>query len=196
MKRRSLLKVGLLGSAILAIGGAGGLALWPGDASVQPKRTLAVISIANFPILVAVASRVLHGTTANPLDIAHRVDDALRFATPQSQGDLNKVLALLENALPGLLLRGKATPFTLLDEAGQDAALGRWRDSRLGVLRGAYHALRKLCLASHYAHPSSFVEVDYPGPTLIKPEPPPMTARGALAVSAAAVVNAVEGMPQ
>ena len=191
MQRRSFLKVGLLGAAILAVAG-GGLALWPGDASVRPLRPLISISPAHFPVLVAVAARVCQGTTAQPVQVAHAVDAALGFTFPEARADMDRVLGLLENALPGLLLRGSPRPFTLLDEAGQDRALNAWRDSSVGLLRGAYHALRKLCLAAHYATPGSWPEVEYGGPLIPKGDPPPITATGSLIVD---VTTAAGAMP-
>jgi hypothetical protein len=182
MERRVFLKRGLLGGALLALGGAGGLAMWPGDRSARPSRPLKVIDEAVFGVLVAVAGRVCHGTTARPLEVAQRVDDALQFTYPEAQKDLNAVLGLLENGLAGLALRGSPKPFTLLDEAGQDAALLAWRDSSITLLRGAYHALRKLCLAAHYAQPTSWGEVAYGGPLIQQPEAPAITADGALVV--------------
>lgn len=196
MERRQFLKRGLLGGVLLGVGGVSGLALWPGDSSARPTRALAVISPSAFPVLVAVAARVVQGTTARPIEIAHRVDDALRFTFPEAQKDMNAVLGLLENAVGGLLLRGSAKPFTLLDGAQQDAALNRWRDSDLTVLRGAYHALRKLCLAAHYANAGSWAEVDYGGPTIPKPAPPPITATGSLYVDPAKVPATNEELPQ
>ncbi len=194
MQRRTLLKVGLLGSAVLALAG-GGLALWPGDASVRPVRPLLSISAGHFPVLVAVAARVCRGTSAQPVQVAHAVDTALTFTFPEARRDMDRVLGLLENALPGLLLRGSPRPFTLLDEDAQDRALHAWRDSSVPLLRGAYHALRKLCLAAHYATPASWAEVDYGGPLIPKPDPPPITATGSLLVVVDATANA-EGMPQ
>ncbi len=193
MQRRSFLKTGLIGGAVVAAVGAAGLALWSGDTSVRPRRPLASLPERAFPVLVAVAARVLKGTTADPVEIAHRVDEALRFASPESRKDLADVFGLLENALAGLLLRGQARPFTLLDEREQDAALLAWRDSRIGLLRGAYHGVRKLCLAAHHASPASWAEVGYAGPAIQKPAPPPIEAHRPLLVDEAA--PPVDGMP-
>jgi len=191
MERRSFLKVGLAGTALVVVGGAAALGLRAGDRSVKPLRPLFVLSEGAFPVAVAVAARALRETTANPVEIAHRIDSALRFAPRQSQKDLDAVFGLLENGLMGLLLRGSSTPFTLLDAAGQDRALGAWRDSSVAALRGAYHALRKLCLAAHYAAADSFAQVGYPGPSLIKTVPPDIAARAPLAVTE----PTAEGMP-
>jgi hypothetical protein len=191
MDRRVFLKAGLAGGVVVG-GGLAALALRPGDRAVRPTRPLLVLPERVFPVLVAVAARVLRGTSANPIGIAHRVDESLRFAPPRSGRDLAMGLTLLENALGGVLLRGSATPFTLLDEAGQDAALMAWRDSDVVDLRGAYHALRKLCLAAHYASADCFAEVAYPGPSLSKPSPPAIAARAPLVVTDA---PGTEGMP-
>jgi hypothetical protein len=180
MQRRSFLKRGLLGGAVLLAASAGGVALIPGDRSVRPTGPLHAISPRAFPVLAAVAARVLAGTTASPVEIAMRVDGALRFSAPETRADLSTALLLLENALASLLSRGTATPFTELDERGQDAALLAWRNSRLVVFRSAYQGIRKLCLASHYATPAGWPETGYGGPSIPKPEPPPITARGAL----------------
>jgi hypothetical protein len=194
MQRRSFVKLSLAAAAAV-VAGAGGLAVWPGDASVRPLRPLTSLPDRAFPVLVAVAGRVMQGTTANPVEIAHRVDGALRFATPEARADLGDVFALLENGLTGLLLRGQPTPFTLLDENAQDAALLAWRDSRIPPLRGAYHAIRKLCLAGHYATSSSWTEVGYGGPSIPVPAPPAIEAIRPLIVdeTAPAVVDGLPG---
>ena len=191
MDRRVFLKVGLAGG-VVAAAGVTALALRSGDRAVRPLRPLQVLPERAFPVLVAVAARVLRGTSANPVEIAHRVDETLRFAPPRSGRDLAMGLQLLENALGGVLLRGSMTPFTLLDEAGQDAALMAWRDSGVVDLRGAYHGLRKLCLAAHYASTGCFAEISYPGPSLTKPPPPPLSARSPLIVTD---TPGTEGMP-
>jgi hypothetical protein len=195
MQRRSLLKRGLFGGVLLAGASLAGIAFMPGDASVKPAGKLFAIDAKNFPVLVAVAARVLAGTTASPSDIAMKVDQALRYTSLESQKDLNAALMLLENALAGLLLRGKPATFTELDEKAQDAALYGWRDSRLVLLRGAYHALRKLCLAAHYATPAGWPDTGYPGPSVPKAEPSALTDRGPLVATAPPTPPANEVMP-
>lgn len=183
MQRRSLLKRGLFGGALLVLAGAGGVALIPGDRSMAAGGPLFVLDARTFSVMAAVAARVLAGTTASPSDIAMKVDAALRYTSLESRKDFNSALMLLENALAGLLFRGKPVPFTELEEAAQDAALLGWRDSRLVLLRGAYHAMRKLCLAAHYATPAGWPDTGYPGPSIPKAEPPSITARGPLRVA-------------
>jgi hypothetical protein len=179
MKRRALLKRGLLGGALLALAGGFGLALRPGAQVGAPRRPLHVVSARAFPVLVAVAGRVLDGVRVDVVEIAHAVDFALMRTHAEGGRDFDRVLLLLENALPGLLLRGSATPFTAMTIDEQDRALIAWRDSPLALLRGAYHALRKLCLGAHYATPAAWADLGYAGPMLAK-DVAPVVARGPL----------------
>ncbi|OGQ12024.1 MAG: hypothetical protein A2138_21560 [Deltaproteobacteria bacterium RBG_16_71_12] len=195
MKRRGFLKLGIVGGVVLAAGGTT-IALLPGDRSVRPRTPLAALTDAQFAVLAAVAARVMARTTADPVTIAHSVDSALRFAPPEVQHDLGLALGLLDNALVALITGRRPAPFTQLDEAAQDAAFHAWGGSRLALLRSAYQGLRKLCLAAHYATPAAAAALGYV-PSIAKPEPPPITARGPLLVDAATLrtQDAVEMPP-
>ena len=144
--------------------GGGGLALFPGRHLASPARALRVLDDRAFQVLVAIAGRIVPLPGADPVAIAHGVDASLSCTVPEAQTDIVKLLGLFENALPGLLLDGRATPFTRLDPAAQDRALERWRDSRLVLRRGGYHALRRLCLAAYYGDPASWPPLRYRGP--------------------------------
>lgn len=166
MKRRSFVKKGLLGGVVLVLGGAG-LALQPTRHLAEPVRALAVLDDRGFQVMVAIAARVCSFEGVDPVLVAHGVDEALARAVPEARVDLAKVLGLFENALPGLLLDGRARPFTQLDGPAQDRVLTAWRDSSLVLRRGAYHALRKLCLGACYSEPSTWRALRYPGPPLL-----------------------------
>jgi hypothetical protein len=153
----------LFGGAVLALGGAG-LALQPTRRTAEPTAPLRVLDARGFQVMAAIAARVVTVEGADPAAIAQGADDALSRAAPEAQADLRKVLVLFENALPGLLFDGRARPFTQLDAAAQDRVLEAWRESRLVIRRGAYQALRKLCLAVHYGEPRTWRDLRYPGP--------------------------------
>src|SRR2546430_817973 len=108
MERRQFLKLGLFGSSLLVLGGSG-LALWPGRRSYAPRRPLRVISDAHFPVLAAAAARAVSAPSADPIEIAHGVDDALALSNPEAAADFDKLLGLLESPLAGLLLDGRPT---------------------------------------------------------------------------------------
>lgn len=163
MKRRTFLKRGLLGGALLAAGGATGLAVWPARKSHEPTSPLKVLDSTEFAVLAAISARVVTPANADPALIAHSIDHSLSRAAPEVASDLKKVLRLFENGLVGLLLDGRATPFTRLSGPEQDRALFAWRDSALVLRRGAYHAIRKLCLSSWYRRPESWPAIGYAG---------------------------------
>lgn len=161
--RRTFLKRGLLGGAVLLLGGVG-LAAFPSGALDAPKEPLLTLTPATFGVLVAIARRVVTSEGADPVAIAHRADRALARAAPETRDDLRKLLGLFENALAGLLFDGRFLPFTRLSPKGQDAVLDAWRRSALEVRRSGYSALRKLVTAAHYVDPATWDELFYPPP--------------------------------
>jgi hypothetical protein len=164
MDRRSFLQRGVLGGLLLAVGGSVGLALWPTATTPRPRRPLHAFDERQFAILAAVSSRTVQAPGADPIEIAHRVDERLGLAYPEVRGDIGKLLLLLENGLTGLLLDGRARPFTRLSPEAQDRALINWRDSKLALRRGGYGALRRLTQAAWYGPPDAWEATGYPGP--------------------------------
>jgi hypothetical protein len=160
MKRRTFIR----GALLLVGAGGAGLALYPTKRDYAPKRALKVLDDKRFAILAAVAERTVRAEGADPVEIAHRIDDIFATAVPEAQSDFKQLLWLFENALPGFLLDGRPRPFTRLSPVAKDAALLHWRDSRLAVRKSGYQALRKLTLAAHYSQPTTWASVGYPGP--------------------------------
>lgn len=163
MDRRGFLKKGLLGGAVLVLGG-GGIAVQPTRHIADPREPLGVLDPRGFQVMLAVAARVLPFEGVDLVAVVHRVDQSLTRAVPEARADIKKLLGLFENALPGLLLDGRARPFTALGPAAQDRVLEAWRDSALALRRSGYQALRKLCLAAYYIDPGSWRAIHYPGP--------------------------------
>lgn len=165
MNRRTFIKRGLLGGAILLLGGGGTLAILPSKDNGAPTEPLLALEPKAFNVLVAVASRVVTAKGADPIAIAQGVDKVLSSAVIETQQDINKLLGLFEGALPGFLFDGRVTPFTRLDGQSQDKVLESWRSSRLALRRTGYHALRKLCLATWYASEASWAPIGYGPPS-------------------------------
>jgi hypothetical protein len=164
MNRRSFVKRGLLGGALLALGGSIGLATWPSREAVRPRRKLQALDAQQFAILAAVAARTVEAPEADALEIAHRCDERLALAFPEAREDFGKLLLLLENGLAGLIFDGRAKPFTRLSPEAQTRALEHWRDSKLAVRRGGYAVLRRLTQSVWYAAPEGWAWTGYPGP--------------------------------
>ncbi len=165
MNRRTLLKRGLLGGAVLLLGGGGTLALLPSKSNGAPTEPLLALNASAFNVLVAVAARVVTAKGADPIAIAQGVDKVLSTAVVETRADINNLLGLFENALPAFLFDARVTPFTRLDPDAQDRVLEAWRNSRLIVRRTGYHALRKLCLATWYGSEASWAPIGYAPPS-------------------------------
>jgi|GEM_PF-680049 len=162
--RRTFLKRGLLGGALLFLGGAG-LALFPSREVVPAGPAPLVLEPRSLQVLAAFAARAVTAPGADPGTIARRVDAVLACATPETKKDFNGLLGLFENALSGLLLDGRVQPFTRLDPAAQDAVLESWRTSSIAIRRTGFQALRKLCLAAFYADETSWGALGYHPPS-------------------------------
>jgi hypothetical protein len=163
MNRRTFLRRGLAGTAVLLLGG-GTLAVLPTKELASPSQPLAVLDARAFQVLVAVAKRVVPDTVDAGV-VAERVDALLRRAAPEAQVDFNRLLGLFENALPGLLFDGRALPFTRLSPESQDRVLRSWRDSRLALRRSGYSALRRICLATAYSDEATWPAIGYAPPS-------------------------------
>jgi hypothetical protein len=167
MDRRSFLKRGLWGGALLALGSGVGLGLWPTLRVYHPRRALQTLDERQFAILAAVAERTVRAAGADPVEIAHRAEQTLALAPAESQHDFKQLLGLFDSALAGLILDGRARPFTRMAPEEKDAVLDRWRDSRLVLRRSGYHALRKITIAAFYSSEISWAGVGYGGPPQI-----------------------------
>ena len=177
MNRRTVLKFGLGGAALMAVSGVG-LSLRSGVLR-QPARPLSVLTSRQFSALAAIADRILPAgdgfPSASSLEVAERIDDLLARSEPEVGVELGQLLSLLENALVSLLLGGPPVPFTALSEDRQDAVLVAWRDSDLALRQGAFRALRSACLSAYFSHPDVYALTGYPGPpdfsAMVLPEP-------------------------
>jgi hypothetical protein len=169
--RRAFLKRGLLGGALLLVGGALPLSLRSTLVRGQPKRALKLLSVEEHAVLAAVAARFAPGDGAGPqwptaeaLDCAGKVDALMATVHPAVGAELRQLLRLFESALFGLVIARSPTPFTRCTPAEQDARLESWRHSRLAVLRSGYQALKRLSHATYYSSPEVYALVGYPGP--------------------------------
>jgi len=171
LSRRSLVKRGLLGGALLAAGGAGFLALRSGASVSVPADGLLVFTPAQFAVLDALARRMVrprHGwPSVDQVGVARAADRIAARVEPSARKELQQLLGLFENGLAGFLFGGRTRPFTRLEGAEQDAVLTEWRDSRISVRRTGYAALRTLVLAGYYQSPAVWPPMGYGGPPRI-----------------------------
>lgn len=165
--RRTLLRGGLIGGAVLAMGGIG-LEL-QSTAPTPVPDTLRALSPRAYRVLTAVADTICPGLgdelpPASAIDVPATADAYVATLHPTDQRQLEQALLLLESPLAGLLLGGRTRPFTRLDPEARAATLASWRAHRLEVLRSAYVAFRNLVGTTYHVHPRVTAAIGYPGP--------------------------------
>lgn len=164
--RRNLLKFGLAGTALLALGGTG-LALQQ-TVTREPRSPLRALTPRQFSVLAAVADRICPATGSLPsawdLDVPEKVDALLARKAPADAEEFGLVLDLLENALAGLLLDGRFSTFTGASPDAQDAILRGMASSMLTPRRTMFAALRGLCTASYWSDPRASTHLGYTRP--------------------------------
>ncbi len=165
--RRGVLKKGLFGGLLLALGGGTWLATRRG-AQVAVPAGLQVLNAAEYAVVWAVVQRFIPARDGFPtpesLQTALACDGILARTEDVTQSDLKQLLMLFENALPTFLFGGRTSPFTQLEPREQDEVLAEWRDSRIPLRRTGYLALRGLAMAGYYGNPQTWGAVHYPGP--------------------------------
>jgi hypothetical protein len=165
--RRGFLKKGLVGGVILALGGAGWLALRR-TRPVPVGGALQVLSPEEATVILAIAERLVPPRSGFPrpieVNVPGRVDELVALSHPARQRDLKRLLRLFENALPGLLFERQLRPFTESTAAEQDARLAGWAHSRLSLRRTGYRAVKQLVYTAYYTAPSTHAALGYRGP--------------------------------
>ncbi len=160
VQRRTLLKAGLVGSALLALGAAG-VQL----AGRDPTRDRATILRALVPAILDQAlpsdgeprrraiERAIAGTGT-----------AIDGLAPPVQQEIAQLFMLMALAPTRLALTGITGGW---DEAGTDEVgrfLSRWRTHRLALLQTAYLALHDLVTGPFYADEANWAAIGYGGP--------------------------------
>lgn len=165
MQRRTLLKLGVAGGAVLAVAG-GGLAL------LRPGLVDGRLSAGGREVFAAVARAVLDGALpAEPAArqrvlAAHldRLDDTVAGLPAAARGELSDLLGLLAAAPGRLAFAGLRPAWAEAGVAELQDALQSMRTSRLALRQQAFHALRDLTNAAYYADASTWAAIGYPGP--------------------------------
>jgi hypothetical protein len=166
--RRNLLRGGLAGSALLALGGVG-LALQSTRRGTPPAEALRVLTEDEHAILAAVAARVCPQPGpdvpgAEALGIALAADRLFELAGPEATSGVKSALGLFESGLAGAIFFEHARPFTQLAPEDQDAVLLAWRDSSVALRRTVFRALSALVASLYYCDPRTWPGIGYPGP--------------------------------
>jgi hypothetical protein len=168
MQRRTLLKLGLGATVILAAAG-GGVAL------LRPGLIGGRLGEGARSVMHAVALAVLEGAlpSAEParsqaID-AHlvRLESAIAAFPAATQAELSQLLALLASVPGRLALAGLSSAWSQARVDAVQAALQGMRLSSLSLKQQAYHALRDLTNAAYFSDESAWPGMGYPGPTAV-----------------------------
>lgn len=166
MQRRTLLKLGLGASLVLAAAG-GAVVL------MRPAIEAGKLRSGPRAVMLAVARAVLDGVLpAEPaartaaLD-AHlqRLEAAITAFPASTQAELSQLLALLSSPPGRRALAGLSSDWPEASVEQIQAALQGMRVSSLSLKQQAYHALRDLSNAAYFSDPSAWAHLGYPGPT-------------------------------
>ncbi|MEO5767464.1 MAG: gluconate 2-dehydrogenase subunit 3 family protein [Polyangia bacterium] len=171
LSRRSLLKKGFAGGAILLLGGSLATFLRGGGRGRNPRQPLRLLTAKEYGIFAAVAARVcprqpeaVGWPSPDNLDCAGKVDQLLAELHPQVGTEFRRLLHVFENGLNGLFSVGQPGTFTAASPEDQDRRLEAWRHSRVALFRSGYQAMKRLAVATYYSSPETYALVSYPGP--------------------------------
>jgi hypothetical protein len=165
MQRRTLLKLGLGASVLLALAG-GGLAM------LKPGLVGGRLSGPARAVFGALANAILDGSLPAPGPernaalAAHlqRLEATLAGFPAATQAELSQLLALLASAPGRIGLTGLREDWAEASVVSLQQALQGLRSSSLAMRQQVYHALRDLTNAAYYADPQSWPLLGYPGP--------------------------------
>lgn len=173
--RRSALKKGLFGGALLVAAGTAAIALRPTRVRRPAPSGLRVFTSAEYAVFAAMAERVVAvpegALSTDSVDVALRADRTLAMAYPSVQKEMKQLLGLFENGLTGVLTGTGLAPFTASSRAKKDARLAAWAASRVPLFRTGYQAMKRLAHACYYSAPETWRSVGYPGPMALAAGP-------------------------
>jgi hypothetical protein len=163
MRRRTLLKVGLIGGAVLAAAGGAAFLFRPAARDAATSGEAAIVLRGVMPALLAGALPADPTARAAALDAGLQRTLATIADLPlPTRIELGELFTLLASA-PGRWLAG-VDRWDGSSVEQTSAFLQRWRTHSFDLFQAGYHALHDLVLGPYYADPSTWAALGYPGP--------------------------------
>lgn len=168
--RRTFLKTGLIGAALLATAAALHKPLdRMGKQALRDARpldpALRRVVAAVGPVILAEAFPVEPRLREAALSrIVEGVAIAVSALSAASQKEVAELFALLDFPPTRIAVAGMSSPW---EEASAEQVAGflhRWRNSPVDLLKSGYMAIHDLVLGSWYASPATWEWIGYPGP--------------------------------
>lgn len=167
-ERRSVLKLGLVGSAVLGLGGGTALFLRQSMGWDLPAEGLLALSEREYGVVMSLAGRMIPVSGNFPalseVRVGFNADRILTKVDATALKEMKQLLNLFENALPNFLFGMRFSTFSQMSGGDQDDVLAEWKRSSLAVRRTGYTALRGLVLAAYFVSSDTWPAVGYPGP--------------------------------
>lgn len=167
MQRRSLLALGAVSAALLALGG-GTLAL------VQPGLQDSKLSAGGRDVFLGVSRALLDGSlptgpAAAPAltDLLDRIDALVAALAPHAQAELSQLLALLATAPGRRAVAGLAESWSTASVPQLQQALQGMRVSSVSLRQQAYQALHDIVGGAYFSDARTWALLGYPGPLKI-----------------------------
>jgi hypothetical protein len=172
LSRRRFIKLGLGGAVLLGAGTLLSRCLGGYDLPEEVARRLRALSTKEYLIFQAIAARVLRADgegypDPEELDVGLFVDGFVARLDPADAGDLRNLLNAVEHLSP--LMAGRLERFTRLETDGQDEVLNALMTSDVGMARGAFDALKTLCVMAYFRHERTWTAIGYDGPQVGRP---------------------------
>ncbi|PHV37497.1 hypothetical protein [Janthinobacterium sp. BJB304] len=167
MRRRSFLKLGVLGACALAAGGTAyrlvrgpappGRFVLDGEARAALAAIVPAMLGSALPQEAPARAAALDGAIAG-------VDTAIHGLPLAAQQEVQDLFGLLALAPARRFVAGVKDGWHAADPAQVAAFLQAWRTHRLATLQTAYLALHDLILGAWYADAAHWAAIGYPGP--------------------------------
>lgn len=164
MKRRTVLRLGIVGSVFVALGG--GLALWrPAlhDGRLTPEARDIFRAAARAVLEGALAASPIAGDAELDAQV-ERVEAMLAGFPSHARKELSLLLGLIGTAPGRRVIAGLDVGWAEASTDQLQHALQRMRTSSFTMRQQAYHALRDLTNGAFYVDPSHWAQLGYPGP--------------------------------
>lgn len=164
--RRSLLKGGLFGTALLSAGSiTAGLT---GCSSSKPAQNDTFLRAEDKLLFAALAPVILKGAISSeqplPDQILPGIDQACLALGAHSQQEVYKLFDLLSLGVTRWAVAGVSSSWGEASEEEITEFLDSWKNSRWGLLNAGYRLLVKLVAVSFYVTEESRKISGYPGP--------------------------------
>ena len=96
------------------------------------------------------------------------ISQTISYLPQEGQDELEQLLDMLEQRLGLLVLTGSMTPLMMRTPNELISMLEYWRNSFLDLMVTAYQGLRELVMASYYASPENWGQLNYTKPAFFE----------------------------